>query len=156
MDEAYPSVSLEGIGIWNEQQAEGKTGLVVLLNNEEEPEQYDHMADAYFRGEITELTDIKTGKTYEASYDSSEEREVLRTFPDLKAEQIPDLVATKVAYERQTVVNEGQWKIPFKLNENKNITKWTPNLQIQKGDKTIHIEEVYLIIFVHGRMEIGL
>lgn len=144
LDEAYPSVSLEGIGIWNDQQAQGKTGLVVLLNNEEEPEQYDHMADTYFRGEITELTDIKTGKTYEASYDSSEEREVLRTFPDLKAEQIPDLVATKVAYERQTVVNEGQWKIPFKLNENKNITKWTPNLQIQKGDKTIHIEEVYL------------
>lgn len=144
LDEAYPSVSLEGIGIWNEQKAGGKTGLVVLLNNEEEPEQYDAMADAYFRGEITELTDIRTGKTYEASYDSSEEREVLRTFPDLKAEQIPYLVATKVEYQKQNVINEGQWKIPFKLEKNKNITKWTPNQEIQKGNKTIHIESIYL------------
>ncbi len=156
LDKDYPSVSLIGVGflINNEMDKEemqrGETGLVIYTRNEEYLGYTNWAKDEYLRGDVSELTDCVTGEVYTAMEislleDGGMKGQVSASyFPNIKEEQIPNLKVTKVDYEKQEVIAEGNWEVEFELGKNENIIRWEPQIQWQEDEVIHYIDEVYL------------
>lgn len=98
----------------------------------------DVLEDAYSRGGIVEVKDIRTGKIYSALIDEDEDgvKSLDSTyFPKLKREDVPYLVATKLGCEKQEVVVYTTWQADFTIEENKSMVSWDTNIVIDELDK---------------------
>ena len=173
IDEEYPSVLLKGIAIVNikgderyeeneRYQENGNIQGIVIHATGNKP--YIQLGDSrevrsqkimmeylepYTEGEITELVDTRTGQVYKAEkfdyygvYDILC-GEVLSFFPNVTPDQIPYLEATKIVYDKQDVLVDSTWEVEFKIDLG-NVKKWETNIQMDKTDYKVMVDEVYL------------
>ncbi len=167
IDEEYPSVLLKGIAVINikgdERYKENQNiqGIVIHITGDKP---YIQSGDSreirsqklnmkyvepYTEGEITELVDTRTGQVYKAEefdyYGVNEivYGEVLSYFPNITPEQIPYLEATKIVYDKQDVLVDSTWEAEFKIDLG-NVKKWETNIQMDKTDYKVMVDEVYL------------
>ena len=158
LSEEYPTISLLGIGILADTEGihrgdEHKPGIILQLENSEDGGTYkdfrEYYGDTgnYLTGMITEIMDTRTGKTYKV-------RNILVNdiprdyFPEVTAEQIPYLKVVKVEYRKQQVIEEGNWNVVFKIEQNDKVKIWNPGYQFevkQKDEKyTIYVDSIAL------------
>ena len=173
IDEEYPSVLLKGIAVINIKDDErykenegykenGNIQGIVIHTTGDKPcvESEDsrevrlqkimmEYLEPYTEGKITELVDTRTGQVYKAEefdyygvYDILC-GEVLSFFPNVTPEQIPYLEATKIVYDKQDVLVDSTWEVEFKIDRG-NVKKWETNIQMDKTDYKVMVDEVSL------------
>lgn len=167
IDEEYPSVLLKGIATINlkgdERYKENQNlqGIVIHTTGDKP---YIQLGDSrevrsqkldmeyvspYTEGEITELVDTRTGQVYKAEefdyygVEGNVYGDILSYFPNVTQEQISYLEATKIVYDKQDVLVDSTWEAEFQIDLG-NVKKWETNIQMDKTDYKVMVDEVYL------------
>lgn len=154
-----PEISLEYVAMIKDSKLEDPMnpagGLTIYTRNKGK-KYWTDSGDDYVVGTISEVTDIRTGKVYEANmrafnYDIdtlwkgelgvSQFRELMD--PSI----IPYLVATKVTYEVQEVIVKDKWKVEFKLEDTTDKAPIKLNMDMEEEGVCIKINQADLSIF---------
>lgn len=154
-----PEVSLEYVSMIKDSKLEDPMnpdgGLTIYTRNKSN-KYWTYSGDNYTHGVISEVTDIRTGKVYEANlrafnYDVdtlwkgelgvSQFRELMD--PSI----IPYLVATKVTYEVQEVIVKDKWEVKFQLEDTTNKAPIKLNMDMEEEGVCIKINQADLSIF---------
>ena len=134
----------------NTKEAMDRTGLVLFTRNAEYTVDTQWWTDAYCAGGITELIDIRTGETYQATSQSriqvGRENEIIQAnhFPDIKKDQIPYLRASKVTYEKQDIISSASWEVQFNLEKNTRYKEIETDIEYVRENQKVTVDKVYL------------
>ena len=154
-----PEVSLEYVAMIKDSKLEDPRnpdgGLTIYTRNKSKKYWTDSGKD-YVVGTISEVTDIRTGKVYEANMRALDYDVDTLWKGGLGTSQfnklmdpsiIPYLVATKVIYEMQEVIVKDKWEVEFELEDTTDKAPIKLKMDMEEEGVCIQINEADLSIF---------
>lgn len=154
-----PEVSLEYVSMIKDSRLEDPLnpdgGLTIYTRNKSN-KYWTGSGDGYVVGTISKVTDIRTGKVYEATksafdydVDTLWKGELgVSQFSDLMDPSIlPYLVATEVTYEVQEVIVKDKWKVKFELEDTTDKVPLKLNIDMEEEGVCIKINQADLSLF---------
>lgn len=149
-----PKVTFEYVGMIQDSRLEdpkNPDGGLTLYTRNGSGKYWTDSNDNYMVGTISEVTDTRTGKVYEATTRAIEYdidtlwRGALGVsqFMDLMdPSAIPYLKATKITYEVQEVVEEAEWKVNFEVADTTTTKPIMTDLSFVEESESVTVKEI--------------
>ncbi|MHC1749274.1 MAG: hypothetical protein AB9856_13395 [Cellulosilyticaceae bacterium] len=154
-----PKITFEYVGMIQDSKQEDPRnpdgGLTIYTRNSSN-KYWTNTDRDYTVGTISEVTDIRTGKVYEANMRAIEyDVETLwrgalgvSQFNELMdPSEIPYLKATKVIYEGQKVIANKNWKVNFQIADTTTSNPIKTELHFTQGNESITVEGINCSVF---------